>query len=409
MNSAIVSVGTELLFGQTINTNAAFLSSQLNEQGINVMYHYTVGDNPERLRETLKEASEKCDLIITTGGLGPTQDDLTKEVIASFLNDTLILNDEALNAMEHYFSKAKRVMTENNVKQAYIPSKSVVFQNQAGTAPGFALEDGGKIIVALPGPPSEMMAMWKNDVLPYLSAKSDHVIFSKMLRVFGMGESAVETKLLDLINTQTNPTIATYAKEGNVCVRVTAKAGSSKEAEDLVELTVNKIRNKIGEFIYSEADQELVEVVGTKLLKNKITISSAESCTGGLFSSELTSIPGISAVFDRGIITYSYEAKKEELGVKQETLETFGAVSCEAAIEMAKGLKAVSGSDINIAVTGIAGPGGDSTDKPVGLVYICMIYKEEIVCKEFRVFMRQRNAIRKYTTLLMLDMINKAI
>ncbi len=409
MKSAIISVGTELLFGQITNTNSVFLSQQLNHLGIDVMFHYTVGDNPKRLAEVIRQAFTDCDLIITTGGLGPTQDDLTKEIAAEVLHDELVLHEDMLNNLEQYFRKLNRVMTENNRKQAYLPSRAVTFDNDAGTAPGFALEENGKTIICLPGPPREMTRMFERRVKPYLLEKTESVIYYKMLRTFGIGESLLETELLEWIDGQTDPTLATYAKEGEACLRITSKRKTLEEAKAAVDDMIEKVNSKIGRFVYSYDDEELYQVVGRKLLEHKISISSAESCTGGLFAQTMTEIPGISAVFDRGFITYSNQAKMEELGVQAKTLERYGAVSEETAVEMAKGLKQVTGSRLCISVTGIAGPDGGTDEKPVGLVYICAILDEELVSKELKIRNVSRKWNRNYTVLCMLDLINHLI
>lgn len=409
MKSAILSVGTELLFGQITNTNSVFLSQQLNDLGIDVMYHYTVGDNPKRLAEMIRQAFTDCDLIVTTGGLGPTQDDLTKEIAAEVLHDELVLREDILKELEDYFKRNNRVMTENNKKQAYLPKRAVVFDNDAGTAPGFALEENGKTIICMPGPPREMTRMFERRVKPYLEAKSGSVIYYKMLRTFGIGESMLETELLEWIDGQTDPTLATYAKEGEACLRITSKRKTLKEAKVAVDAMIEKVNAKVGQYVYSYDDEELYQVVGRKLIEQNISLSSAESCTGGLFAQTMTEVPGISAVFDRGFITYSNKAKMEELGVKAETLEQHGAVSEETAIEMAEGLKKVTGSRLCISVTGIAGPDGGTEEKPVGLVYICAILDGRRVSKEFRIRNISRKWNRNYTVLCMLDIINKLI
>lgn len=409
MKSAILAIGTELLFGQVANTNAAYLSQHVNELGIDVLYHHTVGDNPKRMKEAMDLLLRECDLIVTTGGLGPTQDDLTKEIAAEYMGEEMALNNEALERIEKTFSRLGRIMTDNNIKQAYLPRRAHVFQNDAGTAPGFAIEKNGKIIICLPGPPREMKCMFENQVRAYLQDKTAYVIYSRMLRVFGIGESLLETKLEDLISVQTDPTIAPYAKEGEVLVRVTSKQKSREAAERSVADMVEKINERIGEYIYSYDDEDLADVVAKKLMKNNISISCAESCTGGMFAAALTGCAGISAVFDRGIVTYSNAAKHEELGVSEETLQTFGAVSIEAAMEMAEGLQAKTGSRLCISVTGVAGPGGGSEEKPVGLVYVAALFDGVKVCKEYRMRAVSRNWNRSYTTLHMLSLINQLI
>ena len=409
MKSAILSVGTELLFGQIINTNTAYLSQQLNFLGIDVMYHYTVGDNPERLEEMIKMAFEDCDLVITTGGLGPTQDDMTKEIACKTLKDELVLHEESMAQLEEMFAKLGRPMTENNRKQAYMPSRAVVFDNDAGTAPGFALEHEGKIIACLPGPPREMTRMFERRLKPYLESLSEDCIYYRMIRLFGIGESQLETDLLPLIDGQTDPTIATYAKEGECALRIASKRKTMEEAKAAVDSMLQQVKSYVGEYIYSCDDEELVNVVANKLMERNISISSAESCTGGLFAAGMTDISGISQVFDRGIVTYSNEAKMQELGVKKATLEKYGAVSEETAREMAEGLHRVSGSDFCISVTGIAGPGGGSPEKPVGTVYVGAHYNGETHCKKLQIRNVNRKYIRSVTVLNMLDMVNKII
>jgi len=409
MKSAILSVGTELLFGQITNTNSVYLSQQLNDLGIDVMYHYTVGDNPKRLAEMIRQAFTDCDVIVTTGGLGPTQDDLTKEIAAEVLHDELVLHEDLLEELEGYFKKINRVMTENNKKQVYLPSRAVVFDNDAGTAPGFALEENGKTIICMPGPPREMTRMFERRVRPYLEAKSEDVIYYKMLRTFGIGESMLETELQEWIDGQTDPTLATYAKEGEACLRITSKRRTLEEAKAAVEDMIEKVNRKVGQFVYSYDDEEFYHVVGRKMIEQNLSFSCAESCTGGLFAQTITEVPGISAVFDRGLVTYSNRAKMEELGVKAETLEKFGAVSEETAIEMAEGLKKVTGSRLCVSVTGIAGPDGGTEEKPVGLVYICAILDDERVSREFKIRNTSRKWNRNYTVLCMLDMINHLI
>lgn len=406
MKSAILTVGTELLFGQISNSNSVYLSQQLNNLGIDVMYHYTVGDNSKRLAEMIRLAFRDCDLIITTGGLGPTQDDLTKEVASEVLNDELIIHQDILDRLESYSKNISVAMTNNNRKQAYLPSRAVRFDNGSGTAPGFALEDKGKTIICLPGPPREMTQMFEQEVKPYLQEKTDDVIYYKIIRTFGIGESKLETELKHWVDGQTDPTLATYAKEGEAYFRITSKRSTLEEAKAAVDDMIASIKQKIGQYIYSYDGEELFEVVAKKLIEKNISISSAESCTGGLFGKTLTDVSGISAVYNRGFITYSNESKMEELGVKAETLEKFGAVSEETAIEMTEGLKRVSGSRLCISITGIAGPEGGTDEKPVGLVYICASLDNERVCKEFKIRNIKRSLNRNYALLYMLDMVN---
>lgn len=396
MNTAILTVGTEILFGQIVNTNAAYLSRQLNNLGFNVMYHYSVGDNPKRLKELIEIAFRDCEMVITTGGLGPTQDDLTKEVIADAMGDELVPNEQALEDLNNNYKKQGRKMTPNNLKQANLPSRAQILRNDQGTAPGFWLEKDNKIIVSMPGPPREMTNMFEKQVKPRLVKLQDSVIYYKILRTFGLGESSMETALLPLINGQSDPTIATYAKEGECSIRIASKRSTQAEAAAAVEEMTQRVEEIIGPYIYSFDDEDLIEVVGKLLLKEGKTISCAESCTGGMFAAALTDIPGISQAFERGIVTYSNRAKTEELGVKEETLKKFGAVSSETALEMAKGLKAKTGSDICVSVTGIAGPDGGTAEKPVGLVYIGLCYEGK-KGEETRVTkIQMRNISRKW-------------
>lgn len=409
MKTAILSVGTEILFGQIVNTNTVYLSQQMNMLGFDVMYHYTVGDNPKRVEEMIDLAFQDCDLILTTGGLGPTQDDLTKEVACKALDDTLVMMDDVLEEITKYFKTLGREMTENNKKQAIMPSRATVFHNDAGTAPGFALEKDGKYIICMPGPPREMKRMFQKSVVPFLQSMTDGALYYRQIRFFGIGESMLETQLLDLIDNQTDPTLATYAKEGECSLRIASKRDTEEEAEHAVDEMLEKVKERVGHYIYSCDDEELAQVVADRLMEQGLTLSSAESCTGGMFASTMTDIPGISQCFDRGLVTYSNQAKMEELGVSAGTLEKFGAVSEETALEMVEGLKRVSGSDVCISVTGIAGPGGGSEEKPVGLVYIGFSYGDKKICKKIQMRNVNRSWNRHYTLLCMLNVIYRNI
>ena len=409
MKTAILSVGTEILFGQIVNTNTVYLSQQMNMLGFDVMYHYTVGDNPKRVEEMIDLAFQDCDLILTTGGLGPTQDDLTKEVACKALDDTLVMMDDVLEEITKYFKTLGREMTENNKKQAIMPSRATVFHNDAGTAPGFALEKGGKYIICMPGPPREMKRMFQKSVVPFLQSMIDGALYYRQIRFFGIGESMLETQLLDLIDNQTDPTLATYAKEGECSLRIASKRDTEEEAEHAVDEMLEKVKERVGHYIYSCDNEELAQVVADRLMEQGLTLSSAESCTGGMFASTMTDIPGISQCFDRGLVTYSNQAKMEELGVSAGTLEKFGAVSEETALEMVEGLKRVSGSDVCISVTGIAGPGGGSEEKPVGLVYIGFSYGDKKICKKIQMRNVNRSWNRHYTLLCMLNVIYRNI
>lgn len=409
MKAAILSVGTELLFGQITNTNTVYLSQQLNLLGYDVMYHYTVGDNPKRMAEMIRLAFSDCDLVLTTGGLGPTQDDLTKEIACQVMDDELVLMDDVLAGLLQYFDNLGEEMTENNKKQAVMPSRAEVFDNETGSAPGFALEKDGQFIVCMPGPPGEMKPMFQNYVKPFLQKLSEEVIYYRMVRAFGIGESRLETELLELIDGQSDPTLATYAKEGECALRIASKRRTLAETQKAVDDMLEKVKALVGEYIYSCDDEELVQVVARKLMEKDFTISCAESCTGGKFAAALTDIPGISKCFQRGFVTYSNEAKVEQLGVSPVTLERFGAVSEEIAREMAEGLARVSGSDICVSVTGIAGPGGATKTKPVGLIYVGLRYQGKTYCRKIQTGDDDRSWNRQYAMLSMLDMVNRAI
>ena len=409
MKVAIIAVGTELLFGQTVNTNAVYLSRELNLMGFDVMYHHTVGDNPERLKEILDVSYRDCDMVITTGGLGPTQDDLTKEILCGFFGDELVLHEPSMDHIRRLFRKMGREMTDNNIKQAYMPSRARVFANEQGSAPGCALEKDGKIAICLPGPPREMTDMFEKQVRPYLKGLTEGSMYYRLIRTFGIGESDLETRLMDIIDGQTDPTIATYAKEGECYLRIASKRTDEADAEAAVNTMLEDVKKRIGEYIYDCDNRDLWDVVGGKLMKNDITISSAESCTGGMFAEKLTSVPGISAVFGRSFVTYSNEAKMEILVVEKETLEKHGAVSEETAREMARGLKKISGSRICVSVTGVAGPDGGTPEKPVGLVYIGAVCDDKEICRKVQMRNVNRQWNRNYSMLHMFDVVNRLI
>lgn len=406
MKAEILAVGTELLMGQIANTNAQYISSRLPDVGIGVYYHDVVGDNPERLKQCLALALSRSDIVIMTGGLGPTQDDLTKETVAEAVNRKLMLDQESLDKMKAFFTGHNRTMTHNNVKQAYLPEGSIIIRNKNGTAPGCIIEENGKVIIMLPGPPSEMKPMFEDSVIPYFSSKSEFKLVSRFLRIFGIGESAMEDKLIDLIDSQTNPTIAPYAKDGEVTLRITARYENDSDCEDIITPVENEIRRRLGDAVYSNNNMNLEEVAASLLVESGMTLALAESCTGGLLAAKLTEIPGISAVFDRGVVTYSNRSKVEALGVKQETLDQYGAVSEQTAIEMAECIRRLSSTDIGISVTGIAGPDGGSPEKPVGTVFIALAYKDGVEAKKLELW-GSRNRIRNVTSLHVFDMLRR--
>jgi nicotinamide-nucleotide amidase len=404
----ILSVGTELLLGDILNTNSQYLNRRLADLGISVYFNTTVGDNPQRLKKALEIAFSRSDMVIATGGLGPTKDDLTKEVSAEFFGKKLILHEESLNRIKEFFEKRGLPLTEGNIKQAYIIEGSKVIPNDWGTAPGIIYENNGKILILLPGPPREMIPMFETYVVPYLLTLSSETIQSKVLRICGLGESFMEERIKDLIENQTNPTIAPYAKEGEAILRITAKAKSKEEAEKLIEEVEKEIRKRLGDFIYGEGDITLEEVVVKLLIEKGITIAVAESCTGGMISARIVNVPGVSKVFKEGIIAYSNESKIKHLNISEETLKKYGAVSKECALEMARNVALISGADIGLSSTGIAGPEGGTSDKPVGLVYLGLYMNGVENYKELKLS-GDRNRIRLYTTINALDFLRRHI
>jgi len=408
LNCTILTVGTELLMGQIVNTNSAFLSKELNDLGINVLYHFTVGDNPNRLKKMLETALEVSDLVVTTGGLGPTQDDLTKETIAKSLCKELVLHEPTLEKIKSFFRKLNKDMTVNNKKQAFIPKDSIVLNNDNGTAPGFIVEKDGKIVISLPGPPREMKGLFLDSVKPYLQSKSEFKIKSKILKFVGIGESSLETSLEDLITDQSNPTIATYAKDGEVSLRITASGKFDEEIEALINPTIKEVEGRLRKHIYSYDNESLEKVVADMLMDNDLTISLAESCTGGLLASKFTSISGISKTLDRAIVTYSNNAKIQELKIDENIIKKHGAVSEETAGAMANGIKSIAKTDIGVSITGIAGPTGGTLEKPVGLVYIGIATDGNTIIKKLNLT-GDRNRIRNYTAITALNLIRQTI
>lgn len=433
MKAAVLCVGTELLFGQTVNTNATYISHQLQLLGFDVLYHYVVGDNPKRLERLLDVCFEDCDLIITTGGLGPTEDDLTKETIAKYFDDELVYDEESLSRLKKYFVDSNRKMTENNLKQALLPSKSTVFSNSYGTAPGFLLSQNNKYIIALPGPPKEMMKMFDGEVFEYLSTKQKGALFYKVIRTYGIGESALETVLLPLIHGQTDPTIATYAKEGECSIRIASKRKTLDESKAAVDAMIEEVHKVIGREIYSEDDEDYAKVLVDKLISKDLLITCVESCTGGMFASSITDISGASDCFRRGFVTYSDESKIEDLGVDSKLIEKHTAVSEQVARDMAiKGLKKTD-ADICVSVSGIAGPDPWEKFSP-GTIYVGVAFNnrklkvkssevdiagfndeclesEGVVSfvKNLDTKRHDRNKNRRYAVLAMIDIVYKII
>ena len=407
MKCEILAVGTEILLGDIVNTNAQYIAKRLSEEGIFVYHQSVVGDNPNRLKNAYELAFSRSDLVITTGGLGPTKDDLTKEVAFDYFKKEAVCHEESLNYIKAYFSKINKPFTKTNEKQAYFPKDAIILKNNNGTAPGCIIKENEKTLIMLPGPPREMKAMFEESVIPYLKKYSDQVLVSKVLRVIGVGESEAAELIGDLIDNE-NPTVAPYAKNGEMIFRITAKAKNNEEARKLISPIESRIRFLLGENIYGEGDTTLEKVVGEMLVNNRITIATAESCTGGLVAAKLINYPGISSSMLEGAVTYSNEAKINRLGVNPKTLERFGAVSKETAEEMARGIARVSGADIGISTTGIAGPGGGTKEKPVGLVYIGVYYNGEIQVKKLNLI-GDRQRVREKAAMELIDMVRRTL
>ncbi|MCC0718446.1 competence/damage-inducible protein A [Clostridioides sp. ZZV14-6105] len=404
MKAEIISVGTEILLGDIVNTNSQFLAKELAALGIEVYHQSTVGDNKQRLLECFDESLKRSDLVITTGGLGPTGDDMTKETVAEYFGQELELHKPSLEVLESFFVKTGKKMAENNMKQVYFPKDAIVLKNNNGTAPGAILKKDDKSIIVLPGPPREMKAMFNESVKPYLQQFTKEMLVSKTLRLYGIGESNLELEILDIIDEQTNPTVALYAKELEVTIRITAKAENEELAFELIKPVEEKIKDRVGKYVYTEGDisvsegeSALEDAVSKLLVEKNLTIAVAESCTGGLVSSSLINYPGISSVFLEGCVTYSNESKMKRLGVKKETLEDFGAVSEQTAIEMAEGIAKGFGANIGISTTGVAGPGGGTEEKPVGLVYTAIYINGKTIVKK-NIFNGDRRKIRLRAT-----------
>jgi nicotinamide-nucleotide amidase len=388
MNCEIIGVGTELLLGDIVNTDAQYLAQELASMGIVIHYQEVVGDNPERMRACISNAVSRSDLVILTGGLGPTADDLTKEISCEVMGAELVLDEDILEGIKSYFTSKGIVMPESNAKQAYVPKGGTVFANPNGTAPGCAVEKDGKTVIMLPGPPRELKPMFENEVKPFLAEKTGGVILSKQVRTFGIGESDMAQRVAELLDGE-NPTVAPYAKDGEALLRVTAKAETKEKAEQMCDKTIEKIRETIGGYIYSDQSLNLEQTAVKLLRENGKKIALAESCTGGYIAKRITDVPGSSEVFEYGIVSYSNEVKMKLLGVRSKTIEQYTEVSEQTAAEMAEGVRRLSGADIGISVTGISGPGGGTEDKPVGLAYIGFSHQGGTYVREVRTGKKQ--------------------
>lgn len=391
----IIAVGTELLLGNIANTNAQTLSQSLSALGINVFWHTVVGDNPQRLRQALELAAKRADILITTGGLGPTYDDLTKQTVCQVFGQTLELHTDILEEIRAFYEGALHVpMPENNTQQAQLPKGCVIFDNPVGTAPGCAFVSNGIHVLMLPGPPHEMNTMLRRHVEPYLKALSQEVIVSHDIMTFGAGESSVDQLLHEQMMKMENPTLATYAKPAEVRLRATAKAGSAEEAERMLAPVVDAVRSALGDAVYG-IDVSGLEEVCLRLLKERgLTFATAESCTGGRVAQRITALPGASAVYRGGVVSYWTSVKGDVLGVEQSILEQYGPVSPQTARAMAEGARRITGADLAVSVTGVAGPDPDERGVPVGIVYIALATPEGTFCRKMDSGRRRRDRIQ---------------
>lgn len=400
MKAEIVATGTELLLGETLNTSAHYLTGKLSSLGVEVDYHTTVGDNPERLEQVLRQAIGRTDLLVTTGGLGPTADDLTKELVAKVWDLKMELDDSSLEQIKQFFGRRKAPMPSSNEKQAYFPKDSKILPNPIGTAPGAIIEKNGKTVIILPGPPFEMQPMFDNYVWPELQRIIEpqaERMHERVLKVFGMGESAIEEVLGELMSLP-NITMALLAKRAEMHIRLVARCSETTagEAGDSLDRVEGEIRRRLGDKVFGRDQETMIGIVGQTLVNKHLTIATAESCTGGLLGAAFTQEPGSSEFYLGGVVSYSNSVKREILGVSEENLKTFGAVSEEVAKEMAEGVRSKIGSDMAVSTTGIAGPDGGSDQKPVGLVYIGIATPEGVHAKKFQ-FYGERESVRQLT------------
>ncbi len=408
MIAELICVGTELLMGQVLNTNAHFIAKELAPSGIDMYHQIVVGDNPKRLTEAIETALSRADVVLLSGGLGPTDDDLTKETVARVMGKELVLYEDEWKKIVSYFESKGRTVAPNNKKQAMFPADAIILENPKGTAPGCIMEANGKAAILMPGPPRELRPMFANLVLPRLLEKAGHRLYSRELRIFGMGESDVTYRLDDLIKQQTNPTIAPYAKTGEVTLRVTARCKDDAEGEALVLPMIETIKAMLGDVVYDTNGRELAEVCHHVLIEAGKTLAVSESCTGGRLADAFINYPGSSAYFIEGDVTYSNDAKIRRLGVRKETLDTVGAVSEECAREMAEGTRKAAGTDFALSTTGYAGPDGGEPDKPVGTVFIALASAEGTTVKRLNLF-GDRDRIRHSAMLNALDLLRRKL
>lgn len=413
MNAEILCVGTEILHGDIVNTNAQYISKKLAGIGIDVHYQSVVGDNPKRMTEAFELAFSRADIVICTGGLGPTKDDITKEILANYFKLEMVYDENSFHHVKEIYARFRRDLPENNMRQTFFPKGAKILNNDYGTANACILrektnDDKYKICVLLPGPPKEMEPLMEQQVIPYLKEFSNEVVYGEKIVVMNIGESGAEEIIMDLVDNQTNPTIAPYASTGKVVFRITAKSESKEKCIELIKPVKEEILKRFGNNAYEVESGKVEDKVAELLLEKNLSIATAESCSGGMVASRLISYPGISKVFKEGFITYSNEAKVNTLHVKQETLNKYGAVSEETAREMAYGASHVAGTDIGISTTGIAGPDGGSAEKPVGLVYICVYYKGKYNVQKINTT-GARDTIRERAATSVLDLVRSTI
>lgn len=406
----VISVGTELLLGNIVNTNARYLAEECALLGLTMYNQTVVGDNAGRLSDAVRTALDRSDIVILTGGLGPTEDDLTKETCAEVMGCPLVEDAHTRDRIKAYFENSGyREIPDNNWKQAMVPEGAMVLDNDNGTAPGLILEKDKKRAILLPGPPDELIPLFAGQVKPYLQKLRPEVIVSQMVKICGVGESKVEEDLLDIIDRQTNPTIATYAKTGEVHVRITASASTKETAEKLLKPVVKEIKKRMGMAVYTTRAEETLEMAVVRLLKKyELTLATAESCTGGLVAGRVVNVAGASDVFHEGFVTYSNKAKRKHLDVSKSTLKKYGAVSKETAREMAVGGAFATDSDLCVAVTGIAGPDGGTEEKPVGLVYIACCLDDKVTVERYQ-FKGNRDKVREQSVVRALDLVRRTI
>ncbi|MCR5663619.1 MAG: competence/damage-inducible protein A [Oscillospiraceae bacterium] len=404
----ILSVGTELLLGHVTNTDARDVSELLSRIGVNVRWHTVVGDNPARLRECVEIARSRADLIVTTGGLGPTCDDLTKKILAEAFGLRLV-RSEAEAAGLYDFIHYSRAFTPNNFSQAELPEGCTIFHNDWGTAPGCAFEAQGKTVIMMPGPPNECLPMFKKYALPYLRRRSDEVIVSHSLRIFGLAESTVDQIFRDEMDAMTNPSMAPYAKECDCLLQVTAKAASEAQAEAMIRPVMDRARRRLGDVVYGEDVECLEEALLPLLRERGVRFAAAESCTGGEIAKRFTDLPGASACFLGGVVSYTNGVKAGVLGVDPALLEEKGAVSCEVAREMAERVRALTGAELGVGVTGLAGPDGDGVHE-VGTVFVSLAAPERTWVRELRLgAFRTRSFIRRMAGNVAFDMMRRCV